>query len=125
MKTKLMYLSIVATMLLAACSGGAAANASTSKTVATPVTSTVKVQPQNQPAQAPATKSDTAAQGQTGGGGTPPAEAIAACTGKTEQATCEFTWQKGTESGVCETVQTQLACSPQHGPANGDLHLAE
>lgn len=120
MKTKLMYLSIAATMLLAACSGGVAANASTSKTVATPVTSIVKVQPQNQPAQTPAAKSDAAAQGQAAGGGTPPAEAIAACTGKAEQATCEFTWQKGTESGVCEVVQNQLACSPQHGPANGD-----
>jgi hypothetical protein len=120
MKTKLMYLSIVATMLLAACSGGAAAHAATSKTVATPVTSTVKVQPQNQSAQAPAAKNDTAAQGQTGGGGTPPTEAIAACANKAAQATCEFTWDKGTETGVCEMVQNQLACSPQRDAANGN-----
>jgi hypothetical protein len=45
--------------------------------------------------------------------GAPPAEALAACQGKSEQATCEFTWEKGTEKGVCETVQGQLACSPQ------------
>ena len=53
--------------------------------------------------------------GKGGGGGTPPAEAIAACSGKSEQAACDFTWQKGAESGVCELVQNQLACSPKRG----------
>ncbi|HTP07900.1 MAG TPA: hypothetical protein VMP08_06600, partial [Anaerolineae bacterium] len=119
MKTKLLYLTIIATLLLSACSGGAA-SASTSKTAATPVASTVKVQPQNQSAQALATKSDATAQGQTGGGGTPPTEAIAACANKAAQDTCEFTWQKGAESGVCEMVRNQLACSPKHDTANGD-----
>jgi hypothetical protein len=57
--------------------------------------------------------------GQTGlpGGGDPPAEAVAACAGKSAQASCGFTWQKGAETGVCEMVQNQLACSPQRGPA--------
>jgi hypothetical protein len=57
--------------------------------------------------------------GQTGpsAGGVPPAEAVAACTGKSAQASCGFTWQKGAETGVCEMVQNQLACSPQRGPA--------
>ncbi len=50
---------------------------------------------------------------QQGGGGAPPAEAVAACAGSAEQAACEFTWSKGPESGVCESVQGQLACSPK------------
>jgi formylglycine-generating enzyme required for sulfatase activity len=51
-------------------------------------------------------------------GGAPPAEAIAACTGKNAQAACEFTWQKGAETGVCEMVQGQMTCSPQREPAD-------
>jgi hypothetical protein len=50
-------------------------------------------------------------------GGVPPAEAIAACKGISEQATCEFMWQRGAETGICETVQGQLACSPRRDPA--------
>ncbi len=46
-------------------------------------------------------------------GRTPPPEAIAACNGKGERDACEFTAQRGPETGVCETVQGQLACSPQ------------
>jgi hypothetical protein len=45
---------------------------------------------------------------------------IAACANKAAQATCEFTWDKGTETGVCEMVQNQLACSPKHDAANGN-----
>ncbi len=120
MKTKLFYLIIVATMLLSACSGGAA-TASTSKTNTTPATSVMTTQTKNRSAQPAASQSDTATQGQPGGGGgTSPAEAIAACTNKAVQDTCEFTWQKGTETGVCEMVQNQLTCSPKHDPANGD-----
>jgi phosphatidylethanolamine-binding protein (PEBP) family uncharacterized protein len=48
-------------------------------------------------------------------GGKPPDEATAACKDKTEQAVCEFTTQKGIETGVCENVQGELACSPQRG----------
>ncbi len=51
---------------------------------------------------------------------TPPTEAIAVCVNKAAQDTCEFTWEKGTETGVCEMVQNQLACSPKRGPASGD-----
>ena len=54
--------------------------------------------------------------GQTGGGA-PPQAAIQACVNKAEQAACTFESQKGTESGVCETVQNQLACSPRQDPA--------
>lgn len=49
----------------------------------------------------------------------PPAEAITACAGKAEQNTCEFTWSKGTETGVCEMVQSQLACSPKQNGQGG------
>jgi hypothetical protein len=58
-------------------------------------------------------------EGQPGDGRTPPQEAIAACNGKSEQDACEFSSSKGTETGVCETVQDQLACSPKQGPADG------
>ncbi|NJD59316.1 MAG: hypothetical protein C3F13_14290 [Anaerolineales bacterium] len=63
---------------------------------------------------------------QNQGGGKPPQEAIAACENKQEQSACEFTAQKGLESGVCETVQDELACSPKRSandtpqePGNG------
>ncbi len=51
-------------------------------------------------------------------GGTPPEEAIAACSGGIEQDACEFSSHKGTETGVCEVVQEQLACSPQRDPSD-------
>ena len=57
-----------------------------------------------------------AADGSQPAGGLPPAEAVAACSGKAAQDACEFTAQRGQESGVCEMVQDQLACSPQRGP---------
>jgi phosphatidylethanolamine-binding protein (PEBP) family uncharacterized protein len=53
-------------------------------------------------------------------GGIPPAEAIVACNGKAAQDACSFTSPKGEETGVCETVQSQLACSTQRGPKDGD-----
>jgi len=59
-------------------------------------------------------------QGSPPGARTPPQEAIAACNEKSEGDTCEFTSQKGAETGVCETVQEQLACSPERGPSDGD-----
>jgi hypothetical protein len=54
--------------------------------------------------------------GSGAGGATPPAEAFAACTGKSARAACEFTWQKGSETGVCEMVQGQMICSPRRVP---------
>lgn len=52
-------------------------------------------------------------------GDPPPQAAITACTGKKEQDSCDFTSQKGKETGVCEMVQAQLACSPPRGSGNG------
>ncbi len=53
-------------------------------------------------------------------GQTPPPEAITACNGKAAQDTCEFTAKKGLETGVCEMVQNQLACSPEKGLSEGN-----
>lgn len=53
------------------------------------------------------------------GGGTPPAEAFAACNGKAENSSCEFTDQNGSHSGVCKTEQTGLACAPSRDGQEG------
>ncbi len=77
-------------------------------------------------AAAPATPTETTSaaaatgQGQVSDQPTPPAEAIAACTAKAEKDTCEFTWERGQETGVCETVQSQLTCSPQRNTGAGE-----
>jgi phosphatidylethanolamine-binding protein (PEBP) family uncharacterized protein len=63
------------------------------------------------------TQTETAPQ-QTGGG-TPPRAAYNACAAKAEQAACEFSDQNGAHSGVCEMVQSALACSPQRDGQNG------
>jgi phosphatidylethanolamine-binding protein (PEBP) family uncharacterized protein len=52
------------------------------------------------------------------GGGIPPEAAIQACIAKKEQETCQFTSQKGIETGVCENVLGQLACSPHFDQNN-------
>jgi phosphatidylethanolamine-binding protein (PEBP) family uncharacterized protein len=59
-------------------------------------------------------------QGEVGNGRTPPTEAIATCNAISEGDVCEFTSSKGVETGVCEMVQEQLACSPERGPSNGE-----
>ncbi len=50
------------------------------------------------------------------GPGTPPEEAIAACTGLSEGAACSFQLLQGQISGTCRNVQGQLACVPEGGP---------
>jgi hypothetical protein len=121
MKTKILYLIVILTLLLSACSGGAVA---TSPTVESPAVqsasaSSAVTQTPSPRSQLQASAGRVSGQGQPSDGRTPPAEAIAACTGKSAQATCEFTSEKGAETGVCEMVQNQLACSPQCGPAPG------
>ena len=115
MNPKALYLMLIASLLLAACSPSAAAM---TQSVQTPITQPAQRLPAATPNQS-APSTGVSAQGQSPDGRTPPAEAIAACTGKSEQATCEFTSSKGAETGVCETVQSQLACSPKLGPADG------
>jgi hypothetical protein len=121
MKTKLVYLILILTLLLSACSP-----ASTAATQATGVSATQVVESSSgvessstvAPDQAlvepqAAQAGQDAGQQQSSDGNMPPAEAIAACTAKAEGDACEFTWEKGAETGVCETVQNQLACSPK------------
>ena len=131
---KTIYLMLIAAMLLSACSAGAVAAAPTFKAPAAPAASasTPQSQPQSSGAQPlvtaitqtqssgtqpPVPAGEASGQGRPAVGGTPPAEAVAACSGKSAQASCNFSWQKGPETGVCEMVQNQMACSPQHGPA--------
>jgi hypothetical protein len=117
MKTKIWYLILIVTMLLSACSPalaqtqGQGMQIENNQQQGQESTSSAAPQ-QGQEAQAGNNQ-------QQGDGGTPPTEAITACVGKTEQDTCEFTWSKGTETGVCETVQGSLACSPQRGGQGG------
>jgi hypothetical protein len=49
-------------------------------------------------------------------GGQPPAEAISACNGLSQSATCQFNSPHGTITGTCQEIQSQLACVPQGGP---------
>lgn len=62
---------------------------------------------------------------QPGGGGGkggrppqgPPQEAIAACEGKSEGDSCEFTGPRDdTISGICRSIEEQLTCAPEGGP---------
>ncbi len=143
MQTKALYLIIIVTLLLSACSPSTTVQ---SQAAQPPNAQSAQSQPPDQKQGAPANDQPTpsangnaapgqkqgaptneqpsaatngnAAQGQPTDGRTPPAEAIAACVDKAEQATCEFTSPKGAETGVCEMVQNQLACSPQRGPTD-------
>jgi len=68
--------------------------------------------------QQPASNSDQPGQG----GGMPPAEAIAACSGKAEQTSCSFTDQNGDHTGVCKnTPDGQFACAPDRSPQDNGL----
>ncbi len=128
MKNRILYLIVILSILLAACAQSivlakqppAKINVKTTRQAGPQGTPAPNQgsgqQPQGTPGQGPA--SGQQPQGK-GGGGTPPTEAIAACTDKKEQDACEFTWSKGTETGVCETVESQLACSPKRGPNDG------
>ncbi len=103
MKTKIMYLILMVSMLLSACSAGSSAATQTPQPV---VTQPVEVV-------ATPTPAEPSVQGNIGDARTPPQEAIQACSSKVDQDACEFVSRKGTETGVCEMVQDQLACSPK------------
>jgi hypothetical protein len=53
----------------------------------------------------------------SGGRQQPPTEAISACSGLSENAACQFTSPRGSVTGTCRLVQSQLACVPQGGSA--------
>ncbi len=112
MKAKSLILLIVL-LMLTACS------LSNQPAGQKPIQPTSQAQPKTQvtPLAQPKDQSQTQAQdkkqSQDQQGGTPPEAAVKACSAKAEQAACEFSSQKGTETGVCEMVEQQLACSPK------------
>ncbi len=55
---------------------------------------------------------DSGETGDPASGGEPPAEAISACSSKTEESSCSFTAPHGTVTGTCITVESTLACVP-------------
>lgn len=67
----------------------------------------------------PQAQSGQSPSNQQQGGGTPPTEAIAACNGQAENASCTFTDQNGSHTGVCKTQQESLACAPDRNGQNG------
>jgi len=122
---RLMLLLCVGMLALSSCTLTSESAAATMQSLAaTPAAevagSTQTARVENQSDQPPDPQ-EPAGQGQGPGGGTPPDAAYAACSAQSEGDACEFTSQKGAENGLCETVQDQLACSPQRGPVgSGD-----
>ena len=47
-----------------------------------------------------------------GGRGAPPQEAISACSGKRDGATCSFSTPRGRVNGSCRSIQSNVACVP-------------
>jgi hypothetical protein len=58
----------------------------------------------------------TPGQGGIPPGGGPPLEAIDACTGLSQENSCQFITPNGAVSGACAFVQGQLACVPAGSP---------
>jgi Spy/CpxP family protein refolding chaperone len=126
MKKKALFLFFVVILLVSACNSGRVvtlqpADITTPKmTIASSTAAPAGQMIKDPTAAAPTLQALPADQdnalNQPNNSGTPPLAAINACAGKNEQDSCEFTSQKGQETGVCETVQNQLACSPKHGP---------
>lgn len=115
-KNKLLSLILIFTFVLSACSAGKSVGDSSSVATAIPTVESTPIQLEIPTAHAASTSVDAS---NKQGGGTPPQEAITACASKAEQDTCEFTSNKGTETGVCEMVQSQLACSPKRDTVDG------
>lgn len=118
MKNKTLNLIFIIATLLGACAPAASQPAQAPVQTAS---TTIEIEPAITQGQAPVNAQQPPEQvsGQPGEAPewrTPPAEAIEVCNGKNEQDSCTFSSQKGTETGICEMVQSQLACSPKHGP---------
>ena len=117
MKTKLFYLLLIVTWLLSACGAVPVPAATTEPTAAQTVETSASAAAS--PAQPSAVQNGQL--GQPGGGGPPPAEAVAACSGLAEQASCSFTDRNGDHTGVCKTgPESQLACAPDRGANDGN-----
>jgi hypothetical protein len=114
MKTKMLYLILIICLLLTACTPVRPVMTSPISAEVLPSPAVIVQTVEPSPV---ATAVPDARQEQPGDQPAPPEEAIAACTDKVEQDACEFTSLKGVETGFCETVQDQLACSPERGTA--------
>jgi hypothetical protein len=120
MKTKTLFIVLILAILVFACSPG---NVTENQTRDEPITKAVDIMPPatdiiQPPPKQESPPAEDREQAPPPEGRTPPPEAIEACKGKSEVDACEFTSQKGLETGVCEMVQNQLACSPERGPSN-------
>lgn len=51
--------------------------------------------------------------GGSGGRGAPPQEAVTACSGKSDGASCSFSIPRGSISGSCRSIQSNMACVPR------------
>lgn len=125
MKTRILYVIIIITLLLTACAApqgqGQGAPGGNSPQQGSEVS-----QQQGTGGSATGQTDTTGSQQQggnqqrQGGGGTPPAEAIAACDGKAEQDACQFTDQNGDHTGTCKTnPDNQFACAPERTENGG------
>lgn len=54
--------------------------------------------------------------GQIQPGQQPPQEAIAACAGQNQGSACSFNAPQGAITGICASIQNQMACAPAGGP---------
>ncbi len=113
MKIRLLAMIVLVPLMLTACTGSSAAGQLTSTQAAVGMSTPAL----------PVADASTPAADQAQHGRTPPQVAIAACSGKATQDSCSFTDQNGDHSGICETVQGQLACSPKRDSA-GDAAQA-
>lgn len=115
MKKKILYLVLLASLMLSACSGGYPETVQLTVVPTIQVTEPVEVvavaATQEQPIQAGNQANE--------GNGTPPAEAIAACSGKVENDTCSFIDKNGDHSGICKMGADVLACAPDRGTNPG------
>jgi len=120
MKTKILYLMLIGALLFSACSMG---SVEPNQVVDEPAVEVAENPPitvgeqQSVPEQNP--------ERQPADGRPPPIEATEACTNLSEGDACEFTWEKGAETGLCEMVQDQLACSPQRQVAYAPADKSE
>ncbi len=115
MKTRLLYLIMIISMLLSACS---ASRAAADQTFALPASQAQSAAASTGQGQSAST-GNTQGQDQPVGMHLPPKEAYDACVSKVVQDACNFTAAKGAETGTCQTVENQLACVAPHGSSNG------
>jgi len=118
MKIKLLYLVVLTTLLLAACSGG---TTGTIQPTSLPTVQSFELPELTTIEAAPSPTSLADNEIKNGNNGMPPAEAVAACSGKAENDICSFTDQNGDHTGTCQSNSGQLACAPDRSSKNGEI----